>query len=657
MSLTSVSKPRVPFRLRRRLVQLTCVSLVALMLLVVAGSPTSAHSGPGAHDPGASPTIEINGGGWGHGRGMGQYGAYGYASSHGWSSARILDHFYQGTAAGKAPAGSGSVDPDRLRVDLSSRIGSATSVQLGEGTIAITDSSGASHGSVAGAVRIDRVDGAFVIQHAASCDDTWVERARTSASIVMLRAATSSAGADGLLKVCGSSPAWYDGAIWTTVGNGAQRTINVVSVEQYLRGVVPNEMPASWPQAALEAQAVAARSYALAGDPRRGIFSDTCDTTYCQVYDGRYTTRGGWRQATHANTDAAIEATRGVVRLTPSGRVARTEFSSSTGGYTAGGDFAAVEDLGDAISANPNSQWSVTLSPSVLENRYGLGLLKEIEVTKRNGLGPFGGRVVEALLRFENGDVTISGDSLRYRLGLKSDLFEIGSVVRPDENDPTSEDPGGSDEEEPPTDEDQPVVVDAEAKLIVRTFERLLGREPSGEELADARSLLERGEPAALADSLAHHPDFAGRLIDSLYRDALGRPADQAGRTYWIDRMQDGLSYQVVGTLFFGSSEYYNRSGAADSAFVDSLYELVLDRPTDDAGRRYWLARMDEGAAPSTVAGSFFRSVESRRGRADALSRSLLERRLTRAERDAVAASLLARSDLTVAAEMALWDS
>ena len=172
----------------------------------------------------------------------------------------------------------------------------------------------------------------------------------------------------------------------------APHTINVVSVEDYLRGVVPNEVPASWASAALQSQAVAARSYVLAGDTRWVGYADTCDTTTCQVYDGRYTTRGaGLRTSTHPRTDEAIAATADLVRLTSDGKVARTEFSSSSGGHTAGGDFPAVVDAGDSISANRNANWQVSVDLQAIEDSYDLGPIRGVAVIERNGLGADGG--------------------------------------------------------------------------------------------------------------------------------------------------------------------------------------------------------------------------------------------------------------------------
>src|SRR6202040_848272 len=122
---------------------------------------------------------------------------------------------------------------------------------------------------------------------------------------------------------------------------------NAVGLDQYVRGVVPRESPASWGttggEEALKAQAVAARSYGLSYAIAAGVI---CDTTSCQAYGGRAVSNGtGFHDLEGAGiyvatTDAAVASTAGQVRICvgspgcPAGSVARTEFSSSTGGWT-----------------------------------------------------------------------------------------------------------------------------------------------------------------------------------------------------------------------------------------------------------------------------------------------------------------------------------
>src|SRR5690606_11520631 len=110
---------------------------------------------------------------------------------------------------------------------------------------------------------------------------------------------------------------------------------------------VPREVSASWGNAgggrgmhALRAQAVAARSFALA------YGGQLCDTTACQAYGGA--------SAEQALTDQAIAETVGRVRVWPNGNVVSTEYSASNGPRTAGGTFPPVDDPWDDVAGNPN---------------------------------------------------------------------------------------------------------------------------------------------------------------------------------------------------------------------------------------------------------------------------------------------------------------
>jgi SpoIID/LytB domain protein len=192
-----------------------------------------------------------------------------------------------------------------------------------------------------------------------------------------------------------------------------------VGVGDYLKGVVPSEMPSSWAPEALKVQAVAARSYAMAGDNRFPGFADTCDTVQCQVYKGI--------DAEKPSTNAAVDQTAGVVRMA-NGAIARTEFSASTGGYTAGGTFPAVVDDGDSVSDNPYHDWDVTIPATTIESAYPtIGDFQAIQVTKRNGLGAEGGRVTQAKIIGSAATVTTTGDDVRSKLGLRSDWFAPGT--------------------------------------------------------------------------------------------------------------------------------------------------------------------------------------------------------------------------------------
>ncbi|MEM9561206.1 MAG: DUF4214 domain-containing protein [Actinomycetota bacterium] len=622
-----VAPPGRSSRLRFRL--LTVVALVAAALVPVIGpSVANAQSGP---------TVVIDGRGWGHGRGMGQYGALGYAKDSGWTATQILDHFYGGTTSGPAPV-PGVLDPDRIRVDLVAMRGRDTIVALTSGTIHATNESGGTLTRVTGALRLVATPTGMDVYTGPGCDGPWTAAPAVGDHLIRLSAETTATDQNGMLQACaGSRTTWYDGELWSVATSRGQRTLNLVSVEQYLRGVVPNEVPASWPEATLQAQSVAARSYVLAGDTRWSDYADTCDSTLCQVYDGRFTTRGGsFRSATHPSTDAAIAATTGTVRLRGDGAVARTEFSSSTGGWTAGGDFPAVVDDGDAVTDNPNARWRTTVDLSSIESSYGRGAIIGIAVVERNGLGPDGGRVVEAELRFERGSVFVDGDTVRRQFGLRSNWFSIGDLTR-----------GGVVQE--------PIDEQLIARYVDRAYRQLAGRAPTADEAAQGQAVVRSGSRLALADSLVEGAHFSGSLVDDLYEQALGRQPDADGRAYWVATLADGLKYEHLGTLFFGAAEYVNRSGGTNASFVDALYRDILGREPDADGRRYWLDQLAAGRAnPDDVANAFYRSIESRRDRARSMHRLVLGGEPGASLVERLAERLATVDDLELAAELAV---
>ena len=133
-------------------------------------------------------------------------------------------------------------------------------------------------------------------------------------------------------------------------GSTSRVTVNSVTLDNYVKGVVPAEMPASWSPEAVQAQAVAARTYAWwsrAQFPDR--YYQICDTTSCQVYKGY----GGEHPA--ANT--AVDATRGQI-LTYGGEPAFTQFSASSGGRTSAGGVPYLPSKGD-----PYDAWTRELLP------------------------------------------------------------------------------------------------------------------------------------------------------------------------------------------------------------------------------------------------------------------------------------------------------
>ena len=210
-----------------------------------------------------------------------------------------------------------------------------------------------------------------------------------------------------------------------STGSADRDTVNSIKVENYLKGVVPLEMPASWRPNAVRAQAVAARTYAAyeMQHPRAGHYQ-ICDTASCQVYGG-YT-------AEHDLSNAAVDATSRVI-LTSKGTPAFTQFGSSSGGWTSANQFSylpAKADPYDGWSGNPVHDWSLKVDVARIEKAWpGVGNLKSIKVVTRDGNGQWKGRVGSMrLVGTKAGKATsisVSGDTFRSALGLRSTWFSF----------------------------------------------------------------------------------------------------------------------------------------------------------------------------------------------------------------------------------------
>jgi stage II sporulation protein D len=209
----------------------------------------------------------------------------------------------------------------------------------------------------------------------------------------------------------------YRGRMVLERDGSAVLAVNHVSLEHYLYGVVPAEMPASWPAEALKAQAVVARSYALTSRASGGLFDVYADVR-SQVYRGVL--------AEVDSTTEAVRATRGRV-VTVGGEIAQTFFFSTSGGRTASNEegfggsplayLRSVEDPHDDLS--PVHTWSVHFTEREARRRLGsmtAGRLQAIEVATRTPSG----RAATVLVRGTEGDRTVSAASVRTALGLRS---------------------------------------------------------------------------------------------------------------------------------------------------------------------------------------------------------------------------------------------
>ena len=328
---------------------------------------------------------------------MSQYGAYGYAQ-HGYTYPKILAHYFPGTQLGAAPIA-------KVRVLLASgaaklKIGSAADFTVRDGT-------GDTHDVAAGTYTL------------------------TPALKLKVDDATKASALQApLLFQPGTAPLAlqrrYRGSIQVDANGGRLRAINFVGLEPYLYGVVPSEMPFGWAPEALKAQAVVARSYALA-TRKSGAF-DLYPDTRSQMYLGL--------DHEKPSTNAAVDATAGKVLLYD-GAVAKTYFFSTSGGRTASSEdvwgtsipyLVSVADPYDSIS--PYHTWGPYAFSGTKLGRllHAGGVVYDVQTALNSS-----GRVSTLTVLTTRGDQSFDGSPLRRLLGLRSTWFSVGvlSLVAP----------------------------------------------------------------------------------------------------------------------------------------------------------------------------------------------------------------------------------
>jgi SpoIID/LytB domain protein len=360
------------------------LAFTGLVLALAASAPAGPRApAPVVPAPVTATTFVASGRGWGHGVGMSQYGALGYANE-GWTYDQILGHYYVGAELGPAPVA-------RVRV-LVAEARAGVKVRS-KAPFRVRDVFGKTYPLPAGEVAL-------------------------GSELLVTLNGTPTALAGPLVFLPGTAPLELDrayrGQLEVAVTGKKLNAINVVGLEQYLAGVVAQEMPSSWPVEALKAQAVAARSYALS---RRvtGKGFDLYADVRSQVYGGI--------PGEQPTTTAAIEATKGEVLLWD-GKPIDALFHSTSGGAT----IDAVEGFGKAVPylVAVDDPWS-TLSPV---HRWGPVAVSEATIRKGlklrsplTGLaltrGP-SGRVTRVELRSALGSAWVTGSALRSASGLRS---------------------------------------------------------------------------------------------------------------------------------------------------------------------------------------------------------------------------------------------
>jgi SpoIID/LytB domain protein len=438
-------------------------ALTGFALLAMAASGLSTAPGASAGEPRVVPAVQpiddpvpspsatpspapppasfpVVGAGYGHGVGMSQWGAYGMAQQ-GFDAAAIVTHYYSGTTVTPVQDDQDirvnllyQVSSARVRAEALDPSGGAVEVTLGNGVVVAGPADEFRFGVSGSAVAVQRFTGGQATDLG------------TSGSVTVRWAGTrtpgSAPGGPTLLDVVGPSSSLessghryrFGYVEILPVSTSAGVRLNVVNAvrihEEYLYGI--SEVSSSWPKAALQAQILAARSYALS-KVNRGVRSP-CG---CHVDDGGgpYSdqTFTGWTKATAAKGDNWLEAVNGTLASDTTGQAIlfggqpiSAFYSASSGGTTRSSQEAWGGNLPYAVSvpdpyiqtdANPYKSWTVDASQGQMARIFGLGTVAKVEITDRYPSGAV--RTVTAT-GVDGATSARSGTQFQNALGLRS---------------------------------------------------------------------------------------------------------------------------------------------------------------------------------------------------------------------------------------------
>jgi stage II sporulation protein D len=335
----------------------------------------------------ASVSWIVHGRGFGHGVGMSAYGAYGYAE-HGKSYRFILGHYYTGTSLGTVQGA------HVVRVLLGIEAGDV----------------GFSGATSACGMRLDPSR-----SYQAHRDGNTVKLRSSGGKRLASCGRKLRAAGPGKVTIAGYGT--YRGALETVPTEsqaGSLNVVNALAVDAYVKGVIPNESPPSWPMAELKAQAVASRSFALTAGVGGNGFDLYADTR-SQVYKGL--------ESEYPSSNEAAEQTRGQV-VTYNGKIAETLFSACSGGHTesvqnvfGGPAIPYLQGVPDPYDYYcPLHKWTLRFSGPQISTKLGAylkGRLKRVVITK-TGASP---RIISAKLIGTAGVSNVSGTDLESALG------------------------------------------------------------------------------------------------------------------------------------------------------------------------------------------------------------------------------------------------
>lgn len=377
-------------------------------------NPVSAPAGLPALPP--DDVISFAGRGWGHGIGMCQYGSYGQAKQKR-NYQQILSFYYKDSSIGN------STNPV-VRVELLS--GQGVAGITGTGNFVIKN-------NTTGAVIANGTSGQVwsVVPNGSGKVNVKNPQGKVIGTYSShIRFEPSPATSSSLLKVTNNAKRYRGFIVIKLATVSSVRIVNNVVLEDYIKGIA--EVPAGWPVEALKAQAVAARSYALAKMNAKASF-DLYSDQRSQVYNG-YEKEVSWMGSSWVS---AATATSGKIS-TYGGKPITAYYFSTCGGSTENSEnvwSSAVPYLKaqacDYCSSSPKYKWSVSFSAANLANKLNAsaetkfsGKLAGLSIVSRKGPRRVG--IVSILSTEGRRDVT--GDALRRSLGLNSTWLDINDL-------------------------------------------------------------------------------------------------------------------------------------------------------------------------------------------------------------------------------------
>jgi SpoIID/LytB domain protein len=377
----------------RMLVRPLRLALPAVLLLAVATGPTAPAQAAVPSSPG--PVVHLTGSGWGHSVGMSQYGARALAQQ-GRTADEILQHYYPGTTVGVDPR---VPDSAEVRVDLfRNKLSGSQRVDLR------SISASSAGGTPTDLVTVDLGGGTTV--EIPTSGQWWVSHDPAGTRYVLHEGTgevasgpgpvTVVAGSDSAIKVLNvaSSVSAYAGTYrWgvltiTGAADGVLTPVLVQPLQNYLWGIA--EVPSSWEPAALQAQAITARTYA--GRRMPNVLSSTPADQAYSGYDKEVADR-----AAGSRWKAAVDATGGVA-VTYQGAMAQTYYSSSHGlgrteasedSWAYGTAVPYLRSVDDPYSAapgtgNPYVSWTATATNIDFARLVGLARVSNVQILTRS---------------------------------------------------------------------------------------------------------------------------------------------------------------------------------------------------------------------------------------------------------------------------------